>query len=204
METNKELVSYLKTRELKTSNIISAFETIDRKDFVPEDLVREAYEDYPLPIPGGQTISQPYTVAFMLELLQPKMGEKILDVGSGSGWTTALLAQIVGDEGEVTGTEIVPELVEFGSSNIAKYNFKNAKIKRAKEHVLGTPEDAPFDRILVSADADEIPENLIDQLAPGGTLVIPVRSTMFKITKTESGEIEKEEHGGFAFVPLMD
>lgn len=204
MKNNAELVKHLEARVLKTPNIISAFEAIDRKDFVPEEFVGEAYEDYPLSIAGGQTISQPYTVAFMLELLQPQKGEKILDVGSGSGWTTALLAHIAGKKGKVIGMEIVPELVSFGSKNLAKYNFSHAEIRQAKEDVFGTPEDAPFDRILVSAAPDKLPQDLIDQLAPSGTMVIPVRNTMFKVTKTKSGEIEKEEHGGFAFVPLME
>ena len=156
----------------------------------------EAYGDYPLPIGHGQTISQPYTVAYMLELLQPERGDRVLDVGSGSGWTAALLASIVGPDGRVWGTEIIPELVEFGRANLAKYNFKNATIERAAG--LGLPEHAPYDKILVSAAADDVPDSLLDQLAPGGIMVIPIKTSVWKITHTE-----REEHPGFAFVPLI-
>ena len=126
---NSNLVEKLKVDGfLKMPAIISAFQKIDRADFVLPQYSNEAYEDYPLPIGHGQTISQPATVAFMLELLQPKIGEKILDIGAGSGWATALLAEIVGKDGKVYGLEIISELVEFGKNNLGKYNFNNAEI----------------------------------------------------------------------------
>jgi len=119
--SNAALIIHLKeTDVLKTKRIISALRLIDRADFVPAKLRLQAYEDYPLPLLDGQTISQPYTVALMLELLRPSPGSKVLDVGSGSGWTTALLAQIVGHSGKVSGVEIVPGLVKFGQKNLAK------------------------------------------------------------------------------------
>ncbi len=133
MRSNKELVEHLiKRGVLKTPKIIEAFKKIDRKDFVKEEFLEEAYFDTPLPIGFGQTISQPYTVAFMLELLEPKEGDTVLDIGSGSGWTTALLAYIVGNKGKVIGVERIKELVEFGKKNLAKYKFKNAHIELAK------------------------------------------------------------------------
>ena len=127
---------------LKTPRIIAAFKKIDRADFVVDEYKGEAYGDYPLPIGYGQTISQPSTVALMLELLQPAEGDKVLDVGSGSGWTTALLAQIVGPKGKIFGLELVPELVKFGRENIARYNFPWAEIEQARE-VIGKPEETP-------------------------------------------------------------
>ena len=179
----------------------SGSKQVDRADFVrPVDLP-DAYENMALSIGYGQTISQPFTVAFMLEKLQPVEGDRVLDIGSGSGWTTALLAQIVGNGGQVTGLEIIPELVEFGRKNLQKYNFRNTSIKQAKNGVLGIP-GKKFDRILVSAAATTLPEELIQQLKPGGTLVVPVRNSIFKITKSPNGGISLEEFPGFVFVPL--
>jgi protein-L-isoaspartate(D-aspartate) O-methyltransferase len=201
--TNENLIaSLVENRVLRTPLIRNAFEKIDRKAFVPEKYATEAYTDQPLPIGGGQTISQPYTVAFMLELLEPKAEQKILDVGSGSGWTTALLTYIVGSSGRVIGVELVPELVSLGRGNVAKFDLPQAEIRQAKENVLGAPADAPFDRILVSAAAENAPQELIDQLSSSGVLVMPVKNTIIRITKLPSGKTRTESVEGFAFVPL--
>ncbi|HJL55660.1 MAG: protein-L-isoaspartate O-methyltransferase [Candidatus Pacebacteria bacterium] len=204
MFTKKELIEHLEkgTRMLQSNELKDAFTAIDRKDFVPEDYVEEAYEDYPLPLGSTeQTISQPTTVAFMLELLNPQKGEKILDVGSGSGWTTALLAHLVGESGAVTGVEIIPELVKLGNNNLKKYDFKNAQILKAgKEIELGG--EAPFDKILVSAAAEDLPKKLMEQLKVGGTMVIPVYDNLWQVKKTEGGaDVKKFER--FEFVPLI-
>ena len=203
MTSNKELIRYLIQRGvLKTTRIIKAFENIDRADFVSKDKLNEAYEDYPLSIGSEQTISQPSTVAFMLELLQPKEGDKILDVGSGSGYTTALLSQIVSSSGEVFGVELVPELVVFGVQNLKKYNITNAKILQANGKVLGLPKKAPFNKILVSASANEFPQELVDQLDLSGILIIPIKNSVYSILKKEDGSLESKEFLGFSFVPL--
>jgi|TARA_B100001971_G_scaffold7939_1_gene6512 protein-L-isoaspartate(D-aspartate) O-methyltransferase len=204
MFTKKELIEHLEkgTRMLQSNELKDAFTAIDRKDFVPEDYVEEAYEDYPLPLGSTeQTISQPTTVAFMLELLNPQKGEKILDVGSGSGWTTALLAHLVGESGAVTGVEIIPELVKLGNNNLKKYDFKNAQILKAgKEIELGG--EAPFDKILVSAAAEDLPKKLMEQLKVGGTMVIPIYDNLWQVKKTEDGaDVKKFER--FEFVPLI-
>ena len=192
---------------LKTKRIIEAFMEIDRADFVKKEYIGEAYGDYPLPTEQGQTISQPSTVAFMLELLQPAEGDRILDVGSGSGWSTALLAQIAGPKGRVWGVELIGELVKFGSENLAKYDFPHAGIQQAGD-VLGLSQEAPFDKILVSAAGEEMPQALIDQLKVGGRLVVPIQDSswkidsVWKVDKVSETEIDKIEFPGFAFVPL--
>ena len=128
--TREELIEHLQsgTRVLKTPRIRAAFEAVDRADFVTSGYLPEAYEDYPLPIGAGQTISQPSTVAFMLELLEPAEGQNILDIGCGSGWTTALLAHVAGGKGSVLGLERIPELVAFGGENLSKYGFPQETI----------------------------------------------------------------------------
>ncbi|MFY9457748.1 MAG: protein-L-isoaspartate O-methyltransferase [Candidatus Spechtbacterales bacterium] len=186
---------------LKTERIIEAFRKIDRADFVVDEYRGEAYGDYPLPIGYGQTISQPSTVAFMFELLQPQEGEKILDVGSGSAWTTALLAEIVGPGGRVFGLELVPELVKFGSENLSKYNFSHAEVRQASD-VLGLPKEAPFDKVLVSAAGEDLPQELIGQVKIGGRMVIPVQNSILKIDKISDAQTKSEEFSGFVFVPL--
>lgn len=203
-KSNQELIEYLKKKVLKTKSIISAFLNIDRKDFVKEKFLNETYGDYPLPTFKGQTISQPYTVAFMFELLKPQKGQKVLDVGFGSGWTTALLAYIV-QEGKVYGIEIIPEVFEFGKRNIEKYNFLQKGIVELflMDGSKGLPEKAPFDRILVSASTKKIPQEYLSQLNNNGILVIPDPYGIWKIQKVNNKFI-KEYHEGFVFVPLVE
>ena len=202
MKTMHELVDeMIFSNVLKSPHIIDAFKAVDRKYFVPEVLREETYIDYALPIGNGQTISQPSTVAFMLEKLAPQKGDRVLDIGSGSGWTTALLCHIVGEEGSVTGLERVSALVEQGEDNLSQFDFDHGCIKKAGEK-LGVPGEE-FDRILVSAAADEIPEELFSQLKVGGILVIPVENSIYKFKKVSEEKIEQEAFYGFIFVPLI-
>ncbi|QOP41607.1 protein-L-isoaspartate O-methyltransferase family protein [Sulfurimonas marina] len=202
MDSQKDLVNHLiNTNALHSPEIIKAFLDIDRSDFVRDYNSYATYEDFPLSIGNSQTISQPTTVAMMLEMLSPKQGNSILDIGSGSGWTTAMLAHIAGPEGSVTGLERVDELVKFGSNNLDKYHFNNATILKATDR-LGI-EGKKFDRILVSASAQKFPAKLTDQLKPGGKLVIPVKNSIFEITKREDDTLKIIEHYGFVFVPLI-
>jgi len=199
-----ELIEELKHEGvLKDREMLRAFKEVDRKDFVPDYAKAESHENYPLQIGYGQTISQPFTVAFMLDLLEPKPGEKILDVGSGSGWTTALLASAVGPSGQVFGVEVIPELVSFGKNNLSKYDFKHASIAEAGEK-LGLPEKAPFDKILVSAAGRSYPEELVGQLKIGGIMVIPIKESIWKVKKVSAEETRIEKHEGFVFVPLIE
>lgn len=202
MYSNSELVNHLINKNvLYSSNIIDAFEHVDRADFVAYADATEIYEDCPLPIGFGQTISQPTTVAMMLEMLGAKKGDNVLDIGSGSGWTTALLSYIVGEEGSVTGVERIDELIEFGNKNLQKYSFKNSKIVPAQD-TLGI-KSKKFERILVSATADEFPVELSEQLNISGKIIIPVGNYIYEITKKENEELEVIKHYGFIFVPLI-
>lgn len=190
---------------LKTDSIKEAFKTIKRGDFLPEEMKSLAELNEALPIGYNQTISQPLVVAFMLEQLQPKPGEKILDIGSGSGWTTALLAQIVGEKGRVIAVEIVPELKEFGEKNVAKYNFIEKGIVKifSVDASKGYPKEEPFDRILASASSCGIPTAWKKQIKIGGKIVAPVGSSIWVILKKSENEFEEIEYPGFVFVPLV-
>jgi len=197
----------IKEEWFKTPRIIKAFSRIKRADFLPEDMKDLAEENTALPIGFGQTISQPQVVAFMLELLQPGAGEKILDIGAGSGWTTALLAEIVGEKGKVFALEVIPELKEFGERNVSKYGFisKGTAEFLCIDGSKGLENRAPFDKILVSATlaaakggkedlssltaAVKLPEAWKKQLRIDGRIVVPINSSIWLFIK------KKEEKG---------
>jgi protein-L-isoaspartate(D-aspartate) O-methyltransferase len=202
MNTNETLIAFLKdTGAIRTAAVEHAFRAIDRVRFVTEESKLVAYLDTALPIGEGQTISQPTVVAFCLESLQVRPGDRVLDVGSGSGWTTALLAHLVGPTGLVIGLERVSSLVSFGSENLSAYAFPHAHIEQAARE-LGLAEAAPFDRILVSASAETMPEALAEQLADDGRMVIPIQNAICVVTRT-GDSFSKSCREGFVFVPLI-
>ncbi len=182
--------------------VAAALEAVPREWFLPRAQVRHASRDAPLPIGHGQTNSQPTTVHRMLDLLEVREGDRVLDVGAGSGWTTALLAHLTGPTGTVTGVERVPELVAVATANVAAAGRPWARVAAAEPGILGLPADGPYDRILVSAQPARLPDELVAQLAPDGVLVIPVGGRMLRVRHAPGGPVV-EEHGWYRFVPLV-
>lgn len=181
--------------------VAEAFRACPREEFLPRGERRRASYDGPIPIGHGQTNSQPRTVEAMLRLLDVHEGQRVLDVGSGSGWTTALLAHLTGPTGRVLGVELEPALVELGTENLDAQDVPWASIHAAVPGVLGLPSAAPYHRILVSAMADELPEELVAQLHTGGVMVIPVAGTMLRVA-TSMRDTQVTRHGSYRFVPL--
>jgi len=182
-------------------SVAAAFAATPRAGFLPRLARRRAAYDGPIQIGRGQTNSQPRTVEAMLRLLAVRPGDRVLDVGAGSGWSTALLAHLTGPTGEVVGVELEPTLVEFGSANLARVARPWARIQQSVPDVLGWPDGAPYDRVLVSAEPRHLPQELVEQVAVGGRMVIPVDGVMLLVERTDLGT-EVSEHGGYRFVPL--
>jgi protein-L-isoaspartate(D-aspartate) O-methyltransferase len=190
---------------LKTPEIIAAFRHIKRNDFVLQGLEHESHYNFPLLIGYGQTISQPATVAFMLELLRPQVGEKILDVGAGSGWQTTLLAQLVGRYGQIIALERIPELVDFATKNIAKYHLDNVELIMTNGFD-GYAKFEPYDGIIVAAAAPVMPQPMLAQLKVGGRMVIPIgedKQDIYLIKRADEKTFKYQKFPGFLFVPLV-
>jgi len=176
-----------------------AFAALPRVGFLPRLARRRAGYDGPIRIGRGQTNSQPRTVAAMLRLLDVRPGQRVLDVGAGSGWTTALLARLVGSSGVIVGVELEPSLVGVGAANLARTDQPWAGIRAAAPGVLGLPAEAPYDRVLVSAEPPSLPNELVGQLTDDGVMVIPVAGTMLRVTNPGA---RITRHGSYRFVPL--
>lgn len=180
----------------------AAFAAVRRADFLPAEQRGYADEDRALSIGHGQTNSQPTTVAHLLSLLDAREGHRVLDVGSGSGWTTALLGRLVGPSGSVHGVELVPELVEVSRANLAGYDLPWASVEQAAPDVLGLPDRAPFDRILVSAETGALPDELVRQLGEHGRMVIPVGGQLLVSWRDDDARLQQRRVGHYSFVPL--
>lgn len=185
-----------------TDAVAEAFDACPRADFLPAGARHRAGFDGPIDIGHGQTCSQPRTVEGMLRLLDVRPGQRVLDVGSGSGWTTALLAHLTGPTGSVVGVELEPDLVRFGAGNLARTGRPWARIELAAEGELGRPAEAPYDAVLVSAGARELPQALVAQLAAPGRMVVPVAGEMVLLVKRADGSVTSSRHGSYRFVPL--
>jgi protein-L-isoaspartate(D-aspartate) O-methyltransferase len=181
--------------------VAEAFAACPREGFLlPGDRSRASY-DGPVAIGHGQTSSQPRTVEAMLRLLDVHEGQRVLDVGSGSGWTTALLAHLTGPRGRVLGVELEPDLVDLGTRHLDDHGLPWASIHETRPGVLGLPDAAPYHRILVSAAPRELPDELVEQLHSGGVMVIPVAGTMLRVARSMRGT-QVTRHGSYRFVPL--
>lgn len=199
----KNLIKYWQlTGTVKDKKLIEAFKLVPRDKFIREGFLNEAYVDHPLPIGYGQTISQPTTVMIMIEALQLRKTDKVLEVGAGSGWCTAIMSKLAK---KIITTEIIPELVEFARENIKKSKIKNVEVINY-DGSQGYKKEAPYDKIMVTAACPNIPKPLLSQLKDDGILIAPVGSLyygqkMIKIIK-KANKLEEENLGSFVFVPL--
>ena len=191
----------LAARDIRNQRVLSAMQRVPRHKFVPTALMDRAYQDSPLPIGNRQTISQPYIVALMTQLVDPQPTDKALDIGTGSGYQAAVLAETVG---RVYTIEIVEPLAAEAKKRLASLGYKNVHTRQGDGY-RGWPEEAPFDIIIVAAAPDHVPQPLIDQLAPGGTMVIPVGEmwqSLIRIDKDEKGVVKRSRVASVAFVPM--
>ena len=186
-----------------SAEVRAALRSVPREGFLPAELRPFAAEDRPLPIGHGQTNSQPTTVAHMLTLLDAQPGERILDVGCGSGWTTGLLGHLVGRTGTVRGVELIDELIDPARRSLALLSQGWVSVEAAAAGVLGLPEHAPFDKILVSAQAHRLPAPLLEQLAAPGRMVVPVSERMMVFDRDGAGHDTVRRLGTYSFVPLI-
>jgi protein-L-isoaspartate(D-aspartate) O-methyltransferase len=197
----ESLLSYL-DREIADKRVVEAMRRVRREAFVPQEQCHAAYDDRPLSIGFGQTISQPFIVALMVQALELKGHEKVLELGTGSGYEAAILAELAG---KVVTVECVPELAESARQVLDKLAYSNVEVRVAGK-VLGWPEGAPYDAMVVSAGAPSVPKVLVEQLAWDGRLVIPTGSRwqqeLLKVTKRKKGN-RIENLGGCYFVPLV-
>jgi protein-L-isoaspartate(D-aspartate) O-methyltransferase len=198
---SKASQSKMKARDIHDPRVLAALRKVPRHQFVPRALQSQAYADRALPIEHGQTISQPYMVALMTQLALPGSKDRALDVGTGSGYQAAVLAELVE---KVYSIEILRPLAESAGTRLEKLGYRNVQV-RCGDGYRGWPERAPFDVILVAAAPDHIPQPLIDQLAPGGRLVIPVgdfRQELIVVKKDAMGQVSRHKIVPVAFVPM--
>lgn len=203
---NETLIKELREKGvLRSPRIADALRAVPRGFFVPAEVRHRAYDDDALPIGHGQTISQPYTVVFMLELLAAEKGNIVLEAGYGSGWQTALLAYLVGTEGHVYAYDIVPALCASGARHLARFPALCARVTtHCRSATPGVPEMAGrIDRIIAAAEMPAVPDTWREQLKTSGILVYPSAQSLWRERKTAGDTFEKEEFPGFAFVPYI-
>ena len=205
MDQKTELIRFWKEnfgfREIE----LKAFEAVNREDFIPEQLRNAAYQDMPLPLIRGKTISQPTTVMIMTHALELEPGEKVFEIGTGSSYQAAIIARIVGLKGKVITTEVVPELVSFARQNLRMTKISNVFVYE-EDGSNGMPSEAPFDKIIITAACKEFPKPLLDQLKPEGIIIGPVgdkyEQEMVKGVKDKNGHLELYFLGPFLFTPM--
>ena len=184
---------------------LKAFREINREDFISGEFRTMAYADRPLPLLRGKTISQPSTVMIMTHSLELNPGDKVFEVGTGSGFQAAIIAKIVGEKGRVISAEVIPELVHFARNNLKKAGISNAGVFE-EDGSAGFAEEAPFDKIIITAACKEFPKSLLEQLKPNGIIVGPVgnqyEQEMVKGVKRKDGKLDLEFLGQFLFTPM--
>jgi len=188
-------------RDIRNPAVLEAMRRVPRHEFVPEDLRHRAYDDGPLPIGAGQTISQPYIVAYMTQAIEPAKTDRVLEIGTGSGYQTAVLAELVS---EVYTIEVVPSLAASSSALLKKLGYTNIHTREGDGYA-GWPDKAPFDKIVVTAAPEAIPQALVDQLEIGGIMAVPVGRGFQKMTivrKTNTGTVTSETMD-VMFVPMI-
>jgi len=203
-ERDRMVREQIESRDVHNPAVLRAMRTVPRHLFMPEEVRDLAYRDHPVPIGHGQTISQPYIVAIMTQLLEPAKEHKVLEIGTGSGYQAAVLDGLVK---HVYTIEIVPELARSASATLAKLGYRNITVRHGDGY-QGWPEEAPFDRIIVTAAPPELPRTLLDQLKPGGKLVAPVGSTVWGqdlvvVEKNAQGKITRRSVFPVMFVPMV-
>ena len=205
MDQKTELMDFWKRGLGLNESELKAFKDVDREDFVPQNIKDRAYEDIPLPILRGKTISQPTTVMMMTHALELKEGEMVFEIGTGSGYQSAIIAKIVGPKGKVITTEVIPELVSFAKQNLAKAGINNVEVYE-DDGSKGMKEKAPFDKIIITAACKEFPKQLLEQLKPEGIIIGPIgdayEQEMVRGRKDKNGKLELEFLGQFLFSPL--
>lgn len=206
LEARKErmMAEHLIARGIKDAAVLRAMREVPREAFLPTEMERFAYEDSPLPIQAGQTISQPYIVAYMIEALELRGTERVLEIGTGSGYAAAVLSRCAA---EVFTVERIEILAEEARTRLETLGYRNVRVQLS-DGTMGWSEHAPYDAIVVTAGAPEVPEELQAQLAIGGRLVIPVGPTphlqnLVRVRKNKQGELKREELCAVRFVPLI-
>ena len=198
--------SLLRRGYITSTSVANAMRRVPREEFVPQRLRDEAYIDTPLPIGDGQTISAPHMVAIMAEKLEVQPGHKVLEVGAGSGYHAAVVAELVRPGGRVFTVERYESLARFAEANLARAGYADTVEVVVGDGSLGLPEHAPYDRIFVACGAPDVPSPLIEQLSDGGHMLVPVGGKMYqdliKIIK-RGKKVTTENHGGCVFVPLV-
>ncbi|MDK2892962.1 protein-L-isoaspartate O-methyltransferase [Methanohalophilus sp.] len=203
-EERQRLIDSLREQGIG-EKVLEAMNRVPRDLFIPKKLQSAAYCDSPLPIGNKQTISAPHMVAIMCDLLEIKKGDIILEIGAGSGYNAAVMAELTGPEGKIYSIERIPALGKFAKENLLKAGYDNVTVIVA-DGTMGYKEHAPYDRICVTSAAPSIPEPLVEQLREGGIMVIPVGKYMQRlllIRKQLDGSIEERDCGGVIFVPLV-
>ena len=203
-ERDSMIERQLRRRGIKEREILDAFRAVPREAFISAEFAHQAYGDHPLPIEAHQTISQPYIVALMIQAADIEPTDKVLEVGSGSGYAAAVISRIAS---RVIGIERQQELVEVSRARLQRLGYENVGIFEG-DGTKGCPEEAPFDAILAAASGSHVPRALLDQLAPGGCIVMPIGEPgwvqeLVKVTKRADGTMEQQNLGGVRFVPLI-